>query len=149
MPLSGLDVTALLSAQGGTVKISPQNAVPEFRQALDRVNHDEVGSAFQQLGKIIRDFIRNSVGGSGYSRALEAIRVMREEATDLEVPGFYNEWMKKLKTEILKEELNGDRKDMWFMIRANRMGLIQGKECSSSGVGEDEAKEFLSVRLSV
>jgi ATP-dependent DNA helicase 2 subunit 2 len=74
---------------------------------------------------------------------------MREEATDLEVPGFYNEWMKKLKTEILKEELNGDRKDMWFMIRANRMGLIQGKECSSSGVGEDEAKAFLSVRLSV
>jgi ATP-dependent DNA helicase 2 subunit 2 len=74
---------------------------------------------------------------------------MREEATDLEVPDLYNEWMKKLKTEILKEELNGDRKDMWFMIRANRMGLIQGKECSSSRVGEDEAKEFLSVRLSV
>ncbi|KAI4787079.1 putative Ku family DNA helicase, partial [Aureobasidium sp. EXF-8845] len=123
-PLSGLDVTALLSTQGSTVKISPQNAVPEFRQALDRINHDELGSAFQQLGKIIRDFIRNSVGGSGYSRALEAIKVMREEATDLEVPDLYNEWMKKLKTEILKEELNGDRKDMWFMIRANRMGLI-------------------------
>jgi len=77
--------------------------------------------------------------------------VMREEATDLEVPDHYNKWMKKLKTEILKEELNGDRKDMWFMIRANRMGLIQSKECGASGagVGEDEAKEFLSVRLSI
>ena len=74
---------------------------------------------------------------------------MREEATDLEVPHLYNEWMKKLKTEILKEELNGDRKDMWFSIRANRMGLIQSKESGSSRVGEDEAKEFLSVRLSV
>jgi ATP-dependent DNA helicase 2 subunit 2 len=75
--------------------------------------------------------------------------VMREEAIDLEVPDNYNEWMKKLKTEILEEELNGDRKDMWFMIRANRMGLIQSKECGASGVGEDEAKEFLSVRLSI
>ncbi|KAH0286669.1 putative Ku family DNA helicase [Aureobasidium namibiae CBS 147.97] len=150
-PLSGLDVTALLSAQGGTVKISPQNAVPEFRQLLDRGSHEDVESAFQQLGKIVRDLIRNSVGGSGYARALEATRVMREEATDLEVPDHYNEWMKKLKTEILKEELNGDRKDMWFMIRANRMGLIQSKECGASGagVGEDEAKEFLSVRLSI
>ena len=74
---------------------------------------------------------------------------MREEATDLEVPALYNEWMKKLKTDILKEELNGDRRDMWFMIRANRMGLIQSKESGASGVGEDEAKEFLSVRLGV
>ncbi|KAI4721018.1 putative Ku family DNA helicase [Aureobasidium sp. EXF-10727] len=148
-PLSGLDVTALLSAQGGTLKISPQNAVPEFRQMLDRGNHEEVESAFQQLGKIIRDYIRNSVGESGYGRALEATRVMREEATDLEVPALYNEWMKKLKVEILKEELNGDRRDMWFMIRANRMGLIQSKEIGASGVGEDEAKEFLSVRLAV
>lgn len=75
--------------------------------------------------------------------------MMREEATDLEVPEHYNEWMKKLKIEILKEELNGDRKDMWFMIRANRMGLIQSKECGASKVGEDEAKEFLSVRPNI
>ncbi|KAG9929519.1 SPOC domain-like protein, partial [Aureobasidium melanogenum] len=148
-PLSGLDVTALLSAQGGTLKISSQNAVPEFRQILDRGDHEEVESAFQQLGKIIRDYIRNSVGDSGYARALEATRVMREEATDLEVPALYNDWMKKLKTEILEEELDGDRRDMWFMIRANRMGLIQSKESGASGVGEDEAKEFLSVRLGV
>ncbi|KAI4759129.1 putative Ku family DNA helicase [Aureobasidium sp. EXF-3400] len=148
-PLSGLDITALLSAQGGTSKISPQNAIPEFRQILDKGIREQVDSAFQQLGKIIRDFIRNSVGDSGYARALEAIRAMREEATDLELPHLYNEWMKKLKTEILKEELNGDRRDMWFSIRANRMGLIQSKESGSSGVGEDEAKEFLSARLSV
>lgn len=74
---------------------------------------------------------------------------MREEATDLEYHELYNEWMKKLKTDILKEELNGDRRDMWFMIRANRMGLIQSKELGASTVDEDEAKEFLSVRLNV
>ena len=74
---------------------------------------------------------------------------MREEAIDLEVPENYNEWMKKLKIDLLKEELNGDRRDMWFMIRANRMGLIQSKEIGASHVGEDEAKEFLSVRLNV
>ncbi|TIA52709.1 putative Ku family DNA helicase [Aureobasidium pullulans] len=148
-PLSGLDVTALLSNPSGTIKLSPQNAVPEFRQVLDGGKLEEAEPAFQQLGKIIRDFIKNSVGGSGYARALEAMRVMREEASDLEIPDVYNDFVRNLKTAILKEELNGDRKDMWFMIRANRMGLIQSKECGSSEIGEDEAKEFLTVRLSV
>ncbi|THX20790.1 putative Ku family DNA helicase [Aureobasidium pullulans] len=148
-PLSGLDVTALLSNPSGTIKLSPQNAVPEFRQVLDGGKLEEAEPAFQQLGKIIRDFIKNSVGGSGYARALEAMRVMREEASDLEIPDAYNDFVRNLKTAILKEELNGDRKDMWFMIRANRMGLIQSKECGSSEIGEDEAKEFLTVRLSV
>ncbi|THW74352.1 putative Ku family DNA helicase, partial [Aureobasidium pullulans] len=148
-PLSGLDVTALLSNPSGTIKLSPQNAVPEFRQVLDGGKLEEAEPAFQQLGKIIRDFIKNSVGGSGYARALEAMRVMREEASDLEIPDVYNDFVRNLKTAILKEELNGDRKDMWFMIRANRMGLIQSKECGSSEIKEDEAKEFLTVRLSV
>ncbi|THX54188.1 putative Ku family DNA helicase [Aureobasidium pullulans] len=148
-PLSGLDVTALLSNPSGTIKLSPQNAIPEFRQVLDGGKLEEAEPAFQQLGKIICDFIKNSVGGSGYARALETMRVMREEASDLEIPGVYNDFVRNLKTAILKEELNGDRKDMWFMIRANRMGLIQSKECGSSEIGEDEAKEFLTVRLSV
>ncbi|TIA09909.1 putative Ku family DNA helicase [Aureobasidium pullulans] len=148
-PLSGLDVTALLSNPSGTIKLSPQNAIPEFRQVLDGGKLEEAEPAFQQLGKIICDFIKNSVGGSGYARALEAMRVMREEASDLEIPDVYNDFVRNLKTAILKEELNGDRKDMWFMIRANRMGLIQSKECGSSEIGEDEAKEFLTVRLSV
>ncbi|THW44183.1 putative Ku family DNA helicase [Aureobasidium pullulans] len=148
-PLSGLDVTALLSNPSGTIKLSPQNAIPEFRQVLDGGKLEEAEPAFQQLGKIIRDFIKNSVGGSGYARALEAMRVMREEASDLEIPDVYNDFVRNLKTAILKEELNGDRKDMWFMIRANRMGLIQSKECGSSEIKEDEAKEFLTVRLSV
>lgn len=116
---------------------------------LDGGKLEEAEPAFQQLGKIIRDFIKNSVGGSGYARALEAMRVMREEASDLEIPDVYNDFVRNLKTAILKEELNGDRKDMWFMIRANRMGLIQSKECGSSEIKEDEAKEFLTVRLSV
>ncbi|KAI5273432.1 putative Ku family DNA helicase [Aureobasidium subglaciale] len=152
-PLSGLDVTALLSAKGRKPKISPQNAIPEFKQILDDADHEETQSAFLQLGRIISNFIRNSVGESGYGRALEAIRVMREEALDLEKAGFFNEFMGSLKKDILTGELDGDRKDMWFMIRANRMGLIQAKECGETGkegtVGEDEAKEFLSARLSI
>jgi ATP-dependent DNA helicase 2 subunit 2 len=128
--------------------ISPQNAIPEFRQLLDR-NLGETQSAFSQLGKIIRNYIKNSMGDSGYRRAVETMGVMREEALDLEVPELYNEFVRELKTDIFNEELGGDRRDMWFLIRANRMGLIQSKEVSASGVGEDEAKDFLSARLGV
>lgn len=71
---------------------------------------------------------------------------MREEAADLEEFAFYNDFMRKLKSDILEEQLGGERRDMWFLIRANRLGLIQSKECGASEVGEDEAKEFLLVK---
>ena len=106
----------------------------------------EAKSAFSQLGDIIRNYIRHSVGDSGYGRAVEAIRAMREEAVDLELPGLFNGFMEKLKGEVRGGELGGDRADMWFLIRANRLGLIQRKECGASEFGEDEAKEFLSVK---
>ena len=144
-----MDVTALLSAQGTNIRITAGNAVPEFRQVLDRSGSvmEDVHTAFEQLGKIIRDFIRHSTGDSGYGRSLEALRVMREEAVDLELPSAYNEFIKKLKTEIITEELSGERRDMWFLIRSSRLGLIQSKEVGASGVGEEEAKEFLTAKL--
>lgn len=151
-PLSGLDVTALLSStdqrpNGGGQQISPENAIPEFKQLLEQAHSAEDSqSACDQLALIIRSYIRHSVGDSGYGRAIEAMSVMREECADLEIAGAYNSFLKALKTEILGEELGGDRREMWFLVRKNRLGLIGRKEVGESEVGEEEAREFLSFK---
>lgn len=152
-PLSGLDVNALLSSkdQQQRKKISPENAVPEFKQLLDTATTFEDADkicreACDQLGTIIENFIRHSVGDSGYGRAVEAIGCMREECLDIEHPSIFNVFLKKLKSKIMAEELGGDRREMWFAIRKNRLGLIKRTEQSGSGVTEEEAKEFMSFR---
>ncbi|KAK3078793.1 hypothetical protein LTS18_006604, partial [Coniosporium uncinatum] len=146
-PLSGLDIDALLGGEK-RVRISADNAVPEFKQMLANADAIPViADAMKQMSTIVRDHIRHSVGDSGYGRAVEGIRVMREEMVELEEPGQYNEFLRDLKEKLLGGELGGDRGEMWWQIRANRLGLIDKRLSHVSDVAEEDAKKFLSSKL--
>ncbi|KAF9690959.1 hypothetical protein EKO04_011122 [Ascochyta lentis] len=141
-PISGLDVEALLG-NPTQVKIDSANLVPSFKQAL-AVTDDlaAIQSAANAMAKEIRNLVKNSLGESAYGRALEAVRVMRDELTELEEPEMYNEFVREFKTELLHDALNGDRRDMWWRIRGSRYGLIDRKRSLVSDVTEKEADEF-------
>jgi ATP-dependent DNA helicase 2 subunit 2 len=144
-PLSGLDVDELLG-NPKRVKIEANNLVPSFKQALDASGAlDDIQEATDGIAKEVRNLISNSVGDSNYNRALEAIRVMREELMELEEPDVYNTFVKGLKEDILGGKLNGNRREMWWKIRGSRYGLIDSKSTSISAVTEEEAKRFYEV----
>ncbi|XP_014560637.1 hypothetical protein COCVIDRAFT_34273 [Bipolaris victoriae FI3] len=144
-PLSGLDVDQLLG-NPKRVKIESNNLIPSFKQALSASDDlDAIQDAADGIAKEIRSLISNSVGDNAYQRALEAIRVMREELTELEEPEIYNAFIKQLKEDVLGGRLNGNRKEMWWRIRGNRYGLIDSKRSYVSPVTEDEAKRFYEV----
>lgn len=141
-PLSGLDVDELLG-NPKRVKVDPSNLIPSFKQVLAVIDDlDVIQSAAEEMGKNIRNFISNSIGESGYGRALEAIRVMRDEIAELEEPEIYNTFIRELKTEILEGKLKGDRREMWWRIRGSRYGLIDRKRSGVSDVSEEEAAQF-------
>lgn len=141
-PISGLDVDALLG-KPTQVKIDPANLVPSFKQALD-VTDDlaAIQSAADAMAKEIRNLVKNSVGESAYGRALEAIRVMRDELTELEEPEMYNNFVRDFKKELLGDTLNGDRREMWWRVRGSKYGLVDQKRSLVSDVTEKEAEEF-------
>lgn len=150
-PLSELDVTALLAAdpKRSTKRLDPQNAIPEFKQLLATSEDEsltEVKEACTQLQTIISNWVRHSVGDSGYGRAIEALRVMREEVLDYEQPELYNGMLRALKGDVLEGKLGGDRKDFWYQVRVNRLGLIRKSEMGASEVGDEEAREFMLVK---
>ncbi|KAF2486453.1 SPOC like C-terminal domain-containing protein [Neohortaea acidophila] len=150
-PLSELDVTALLAAdpKRSTKRLDPQNAIPEFKQLLATSEDEsltEVKEACIQLQTIISNWLRHSVGDSGYGRAIEALRVMREEILDYEQPELYNGMLRALKGDVLEGKLGGDRKDFWYQVRVNRLGLIRKSEMGASEVGDEEAREFMLVK---
>ncbi|KZF24158.1 ATP-dependent DNA helicase II subunit 2 [Xylona heveae TC161] len=145
-PLSGLDVDELLGREKRT-KISPENAVPEFKQMLETTEDlGAIQDASKQMSVIIENLIRHSVGDSGYGRAIEALNAMREELTALEEPTLYNDFVRSLKNKLLKGDLGGDRRDMWWEIRRNRVGLVDKKLSSRSEVSEEEAAQFYTSR---
>lgn len=140
-PLSGLDVDALLHQEKRT-KISPNNAVPEFKQSLAHAESIEaITDAVKQMASIIEDQIRHSLGDAYYDRVTEGLGVMREELISYEEPAVYNDLLRQLKEKLLKEELDGDRREVWWLIRKSRLGLIDKHESDRSEVTDEEAKE--------
>jgi ATP-dependent DNA helicase 2 subunit 2 len=140
-PLSGLDIDSLLG-QSKRTSISPENAIPEFKQTLGTASDDRtVENAVKQMGDIVRKLVRDSFADLQYAQAAENMRVMREELIGLEMPALYNDFLKSLKKSILSGELDGDRREMWFKhIIRGHLGLITQDESEVSSVTEDEAK---------
>lgn len=143
-PRSGLDISALLSTRISTNqhKISPENAIPDFRQIVDAADDVSViENAVGQLTGIIEEWIRFSLGDGNYARALEGIGVMRRECVEMEEPGLYNRFVRGLKGKLLGGELGGERGEMWWKIRGSRLGLVEKRVSELSEVTEEEAKE--------
>jgi ATP-dependent DNA helicase 2 subunit 2 len=144
-PLSGLDIDALLG-NPKRVKIDSSNLIPSFKNALAASDDLEtIQEAADAMASEIRALIKNSVGESGYGRALEALRVMREEITELEEPEIWNAFIRGLKADLLEGKLNGNRKDMWWKIRGSKYGLVDRKRSLVSDVTEEEAAAFYNV----
>lgn len=140
-PISGLDVDALLGEEKKGA-ISPDNAVPGFKQALAASEElSEIENAAKQMGAIIRSLVTDSFGDSKYAQATEAIGVMHEELTNMEEPGLYNSFIRDLKTQLLSGALGGDRRDFWFKIRVSKLGLIDSKQSEVSDVTPNDAEE--------
>jgi ATP-dependent DNA helicase 2 subunit 2 len=144
-PLSGLDIDALLG-NPKRVKIDASNLIPSFKNALAASDDlDTIQEASDTMGSEIRALIKGSVGDSGYGRALEALRVMREEIVELEEPEIWNAFIRGLKSDLLEGRLNGNRKDMWWKIRGSKYGLVDRKRSLVSDVTEDEAAAFYNI----
>lgn len=147
-PQSYLDVASLLEAGFASKKrkISKENSIPEFKQAIDRAKSDkEIEVAVSDLGQIIQTLITDSMGDSNYDRALENLGVMRHAMIEMEMPGLYNKFAESLKGKLTSEELGGDRRDFWFKIRSSgRLGLITEQQSEASEVTDEQAKAFRS-----
>lgn len=155
-PLSELDVDALLRSDPrnnpdpatSQPRLSPANAVPEFRQLVQRAESVEaVRHACAELARVVRDeYVRPSVGDAAYGRAVEAMAVMREECLEWEEAEPFNDFLRAFKRDVLNGSLGGDRTEMWYHVRVARLGLITARECAGSRVTDDEARAFALPR---
>lgn len=145
-PLSGLDVDALLRGEKRT-RISDDNAVPEFKQALKQTeNMEGVEAVAKQMSEVVENQIRHSLGNSNYDRVMEMLQVMQSELNDYEAPTLFNNLLRRLKDELLTEKLGGNREELWYRLRKDRLGLIDQSMSDFSNVTEEEAKKVCKKR---
>jgi ATP-dependent DNA helicase 2 subunit 2 len=109
---------------------------------------EAVKDASGQMEKIIEGHIRTSFGDSNYDRAVEELGVLREELVDYEEPELYNDIIRRIKDKILKEQLGGDRQELWWLIRRSKIGLIDKSVSDRSEVTEEETKQVRRLLFS-
>ena len=144
-PLSGLDVGALLGSKAKRIRISRENAIPEFRQCIDNAESlDAIKLAAKEFGAIIESQIKDSFADHAYDSALEKLGVFRNEMIEVEEPVAYNDFLRTLKIKLLGDALNGDRREMWWLIKSKKLGLVTKHTSKASDVDDDEAKNFVS-----
>ncbi|KAI1331123.1 Ku70/Ku80 N-terminal alpha/beta domain-containing protein [Xylariaceae sp. FL0255] len=143
-PISGLDIDALLSQpENKRDGIDPGNAVPDFKRMVQNaVDVAVVEKAVKQMGSIARDLITESFGDKEYDRTIEYLGVLRDTVIEYEFPGLYNSFIADLKTRLLAGELGGDRRELWWLIKGARLGLIDDEASEQSKVTKEEATEF-------
>jgi ATP-dependent DNA helicase 2 subunit 2 len=143
-PLSGLNVDELFQKEKRGKKIDPLNAIPEFKQMLDLAEDETmIPDAMKQMTAVVQEQIKNSFGDSKYNQALEGISTMRQAMIEMEEPKQYNDMLRGLKAKLLAGELGGQRKEMWYMIRSHRVGLIDKKKSPVSDVTAEQADDFM------
>ncbi|KAI5295805.1 ATP-dependent DNA helicase II subunit 2 [Ascosphaera acerosa] len=129
-PLSGLDVEALLGKRQKKT-LDPTNAVPQYKQALaDAADLETIKEATEQFRAIIEKRVSDSFGDQQYERAIEELRTMRGELIEYEMTELYDEVIGGLREKIEKGALNGDRREMLFLIRRNRLGPVAAERAS-------------------
>lgn len=101
-----------------------------------------IPDAAKQMGEIVHELIRTSLGDQWYDQALENVSVLREQMIEFEEPAVYNDFIRDLKGKLLRDELGGGRKDLWYrVIRERKLGLIDRETAPASEVEEAEAAE--------
>lgn len=103
---------------------------------------DTIHEAVKQMASIIETQIKHSLGDANYDRVVEGLGSMREELVGYEEPALYNDFLRQLKEKILREELGGDRRELWWLVRkGKKLGLIDRTASDRSEVSEEEARE--------
>jgi len=140
-PLSGLDVSSLLNRENRQ-KISAENAIPEFKQMLNGTTDDNaVIDAANQMAEIVRRLVTESTANLKYDRAIENLKVLREQMLEFEMPEVYNDFIRDFKKRLAAEQLGGNRKEFWFLVMRQKLGLIDKGTLEISDVLEEDARE--------
>jgi ATP-dependent DNA helicase 2 subunit 2 len=103
---------------------------------------DRVAEALTQMSTLIERFVKNSLRGDLYEKALECLKEMRVACVKEDEAGRFNEFAKRVK----KVFAQGPHEGFWELVVQGGVTLITHKESpTSSFVTDQEAQDFLQA----
>ena len=123
-------------------EITSVDPIGDFKKMVTDRKVDRVADAITQMCAIIERFVKNSLKGDLYEKALQCLSELRETCIREDEGGRYNEFMHRIK----KMFSNGVWSDFYQLMSREyqALTLITHRESpTSSFVTEEEARKFL------
>ena len=126
-------------------EISSVDPIGDFEKMTGDRKVDRLDEALPQMMSLIERFVKNSLKGDLYGKAIDCIAAMRKVCVRDDEAGKYNEFMRRIKRVFSR----GSYKEFFTMLQQAAMDglpvtLITQKESSiSSNVSHEEAQKFL------
>ncbi|XP_071804212.1 X-ray repair cross-complementing protein 5-like isoform X1 [Asterias amurensis] len=137
----GGDFSMAGMAKGAITKIGTVDPIGDFKAMISQKDEHHVKQASEQMQDGISKLIHDSFGSQFYSKAMDCLKVFRQELIKLQKPCVFNDYMRRLKDE-LKEN---SKMDFFELIQSERIKLIDASESSQSKVSIAEAAKYLEV----
>lgn len=125
-------------------EITSVDPIGDFKKMVSNRKVDRVGDAIGQMQSMIERFVKNSLKGDLFDKALECLQAMRETCVREDEAQRYNEFLQRLKRIFAK----GSHAEFFqrFAAQGKVLSLITVKESAiSSNVTEEEALKVSTV----
>ncbi|BFZ21576.1 hypothetical protein BsWGS_24615 [Bradybaena similaris] len=117
--------------------------VNDFRSLISRKDKDMFDEACQQMQKRIEQLVMDSFGQQFYSKALDCLKVLRQESVQKSEPHIYNRFIRKFKDILIPK----GKRDFWDQIIKEKQSLITKLECEDSEVSIEQSQKFASGQV--
>ena len=127
-------------------EISSVDPIGDFEKMTGDRKVDRLDEALPQMMNMIERFVKNSLKGDLYGKAIDCIAAMRKVCVRDDEAGKYNDFMRRIKRVFSR----GSYRDFFVLLQSAAkdgvpVSLITQKESSiSSNVTQDEAAKFLA-----
>ncbi|XP_065898118.1 X-ray repair cross-complementing protein 5-like [Dysidea avara] len=132
-------------AKGEITEVGTVDPVSDYQTLLGNKLVDNYEDASRQLQAVIMKLVKESFGDVYYDKALECVRVLREEAIKHEEADMFNDFLRKMKDDFLGTRYSA----FWDKVAQEGISLITSSECSDNGVSDAESKSFIESQAPV
>ena len=125
-------------------EITSVDPIGDFRKMVSDRKVDRVGEAIGQMQNMIERFVKNSLKGDLFDKALECLQTMRETCVKEDEAQKYNDFLHRIKRIFGK----GSHSEFFQkLVRSlNPLSLITSKESAiSSNVSEEDARKVSAL----
>ncbi|XP_070533798.1 X-ray repair cross-complementing protein 5-like [Ptychodera flava] len=133
------DFTMESMAKGKVTEVGTVDPVKDFKTIISQKHEDRFTEAAKQMQERIRSLVLDSFRDQFYDKAMECLKVLREESAKLGEPDMFNSFLKEFK-ETLTEK---NKTNFWDKMYTESLTLIDSSESSETKVTKQEAKKFL------